>query len=235
MNLGAIILCRFDSNRLPGKILKEIKGKPVIQYIFERMQTSQAIRQVVVATSIEKSDDPIADYCKDHGMACFRGDKHNVSARFSACGAAYDFDYSVRINGDNLFTDAAVLDEMVSKTHLNEYDFISNVQGRSFPYGMSIEIVRNTFYQQSLPLFTQREHFEHVTLYFYQNPEWGRQFHFMNTICPQAGGIKLAVDTQTDFEFAETLIHTMHRDHTHYHLPEIYKLWKTVHQAQEES
>lgn len=230
MNLGAIILCRHDSSRLPGKILKQIKGKPMLQYIVERMQTSQRLRQVVVATSQEASDDPIAEYCARHGLACFRGDKNNVAQRFLDCGIAYEFEFCVRINGDNLFTDAAVLDEMVSSIPLSEYDFISNVQGRTFPYGMSIEIVRSTFYRQSIQQFDLREHFEHVTLYYYQHPEYGRQFHFRNQICPEAAGIKLAIDTPTDFDLAENLIGKMNSEHIHYDLPSIYALWKSVEQ-----
>lgn len=228
MNLGAIILCRYDSNRLPGKILKKIKGQTVLQYIYERMQTSQAIQQVVVATSTDESDEPIVQYCEQHGIAFFRGDKNNVAQRFMMCGNTFGFEYSVRINGDNIFTDATLLDKMVSQVCLNDYDFVSNVQGRSFPYGMSIEIVNNIFYQRSFQIFTQPEHFEHVTLYFYQNPSYGKQFHFINTICPEAAGIKLALDTPTDFEFAVTLIQAMQTKHTDYRLSEIYTLWKTV-------
>ncbi|HNB52120.1 MAG TPA: hypothetical protein PK530_09265 [Anaerolineales bacterium] len=235
MKLGAIILCRYDSSRLPGKILKEILGKPVLQYIVERMQTSRAAHQVVVATSTEPSDDPIVAYCERHGLAYFRGDKNNVAARFLACGQAFDFEYAVRINGDNLFTDAALLDEMVSKVPIREYDFISNVQGRTFPYGMSIEIVRTEFYQESLTRFYQREHLEHVTLYFYQNPAFGRQYHFVNTICPSAAGLKLALDTQADFEFVEAMIQAVQTDHTQYHLTDIYALWQAISQAQKEN
>lgn len=231
MNLGVIILCRYDSSRLPGKILKEICGKPVLQYIVERMQTSQSARQVVVATSTEPSDDPIVRYCENYGIKYFRGDKNNVAARFLACSQAHNFEYAVRINGDNIFTDAAILDEMISNISIQEYDFISNVQGRTFPYGMSIEIVRTAFYQESLSNFQLQEHFEHVTLYFYQNPTFGRQYHFVNTICPSAAGIKLALDTQADFDFTHALIQAMQKEHTSYHLSDIYTLWKTASQT----
>ncbi len=231
MNIGTIILCRYDSSRLPGKILKEICGKPVLQYIVERMQTSQAVRQVVVATSNEPSDNPIVAYCECHGIKYYRGDKNNVAERFLACGRAYDFEYLVRINGDNLFTDAALLDEMVSNISVSEYDFISNVQGRTFPYGMSIEIVRTAFYQKSIAAFHQLEHFEHVSLYFYQNPNFGQQYHFVNSTCPSAAGIKLALDTQADYEFASDMIEAMKTEHTQYHLSDLYTLWKTVTQT----
>jgi spore coat polysaccharide biosynthesis protein SpsF len=224
MTIGVIILCRHDSSRLPGKILREIRGKPILQYIYERVQKSTLPESIVVATSIEASDDPIDKYCQEHNIQVFRGSKNNVAQRFLDCAAKYDFGYCVRINGDNLFVDPDLLSKMIAMTETSRYDFISNVKGRTFPRGMSIEIVRRAFFELAVRDFDKLEYFEHVTLFFYEHEQYGRQLHITNQDCPQVAGTNLAIDTQDDFNYAELLISKMTSDHTHYLLKDIVEL-----------
>jgi spore coat polysaccharide biosynthesis protein SpsF len=218
MRVGAIILCRYSSTRLPGKILLEINGKPVLQYIHERVAIVGGLDEIVVATSREASDDSIAAYCERHGFACFRGDLENVAQRLLDCALEYELEYVVRITGDSLFTSPLVLNQMLPPTRSGAYDVLTNRIPRTFPVGMSVDILRVPFYQAVISRFTRPDHFEHVTNYLYENPTVGTRFYFTNTFCPEAAGVQMAIDSAADVEMACGLLNRITRAHTEYDL-----------------
>jgi len=228
MRIGFVIICRYNSNRLPGKILKEINGKPIIQYIIERLQKITSSEKIVVATSENESDDPIINYCKENSINYFRGSLNNVAERFLLCSEAFSFDYSVRINGDNIFIDINSFKEMIEITMMNKYKFISNVKNRTFPKGMSIEIVKTEYYREMYNVFETKDHYEHVTLFLYSQDNKEEHFYFFNKICPEASGIQLAIDDLDDFKLAEKIIGSFKMNHTNYNLAEIYPIYKNI-------
>ncbi len=224
MNVGIIVLCRFNSSRLPGKILKEIEGKPVLTYILERLKKSNYSDGIVVATSDSTADDPIARYCEDHDVNCFRGSLDNVSERFATCAAKNQFDVVTRVNGDNLFTDPVLVDQAIELAIEGDYDFVSNVDGRTFPTGMSVEVIKTSFYEKVLKQFNSPDHLEHVTLWLYQHPDSGQFKYIYNDTHPKAHGLKLALDCEEDLNFVSLLLQKMDRPHTAYGWKDIVKL-----------
>lgn len=228
MKAGIILLCRYTSSRLPGKILKEINGKPIISYILERLQTVVDKDDIVITTSTESTDNEIVEYCNQNNFQVYRDSLHNVAERFLNCALEYGFDYAVRINGDNLFAEMEVLDTMIKQAVTGEYDYLTNTKNRTFPQGMSVEIVRTAFYQEVYKDFSTDMDFEHVTWYLHQNPEVGKHFYYHNGICPEAKGVKFAIDEQKDFDLASSIISKMDKNHTHYNLQGIYELYKQV-------
>lgn len=228
MNLGYIILCRYNSSRFPGKILKTINGKTILEYIIERISIIVSKKNIVVATSVENSDDPIEDFCKDNHIQYYRGSLKNVAERFLACGKEYKFDYAARINGDNLFVDLKTLEEMNEITLKYGFDFVSNVKNRTFPKGMSIEIVKTSFYNKILQKFTDERHFEHVTLFLYENDKSQNFYYHYNKICPEAAGIQMAIDTKDDFILSEKIINKFEKNHTEYGLKDIFEIRKKI-------
>lgn len=205
MKTGIVVLCRYESSRLPGKILRKIKGSTILSRIIGKLRLVPNVDEIVVATSTEMADRPIAEHCEKLGIACFRGDHDDVAERFYNCAAAHELDYTIRINGDNLFTDPVIIRQMVRLLDDDVYDFITNVHGRTFPFGMSVEILRTGFYASILPLFNEARYHEHVTLYLYEHPELGKRHYFYNTICPELKGVNLAIDTENDLQLAEKI------------------------------
>lgn len=203
--VGVVVLCRYSSSRLPGKILKEIQGKPLLAYIIERLQTVINSGEFVIATSVEPSDDPIADYCKVQGWACYRGSLENVARRFYEAGKWKGWDYATRINGDNIFVATDVLQKCHQLACSGEFDFISNVHQRTFPKGMSVETVRLTHYQNLLGLITGTSDQEHVTSYLYNHLLPTYQFVY-NETCPASAGAQFAIDDIDDFKWAQEVI-----------------------------
>ncbi len=230
MKLGVLILCRYNSTRLPGKILKPIQGKPILQYLHEKINLVVARDQIIICTSTESSDDPIIDFCRREKYNFFRGSLNNVAKRFLDCGQHYQFDFIVRINGDNLFLDPFLLKGMISETMKNEFDFVTNVWKRTYPKGMSIEIVRTKYYANMFnQYFTNKNHFEHVTIYFYEYFDELKSVKcFYNRSIPEAAGIQLAIDTQYDFDLAENIITKFEKPHTEYSFEEIFHLWEKI-------
>lgn len=196
---GLVVLARSTSSRLPGKALLDIAGKPVIGFILRRLLAVVAKENIVVATSDQPSDDPIAAYCSQNGIKCYRGSLTNVAERFFGAAQSAGWTYAARINGDNVFVDTDLLRRMIRIAETNKYDFISNVKGRTFPKGMSIEIVRTAYFLSKLPAIqSSPEHREHVTSYLYENDANSNHCYVLNTEIPEMAGMQLALDTPED-------------------------------------
>jgi spore coat polysaccharide biosynthesis protein SpsF len=197
VKIGAIILSRLDSSRLPNKALINVAGKPLISYVSEICLQVSSIDQVVIATSDRSCDDPLETYAQNAGFSCFRGSVDDVAGRFLGAMERYDFDGALRVNGDSPLNDPDLLSRGARIFRENKYDLVSNVPGRTYPYGMSLEIVsiaamRETCEKMSLP-----QHLEHVTKFFYDNI---RDFsvHLIRSGKPEYSGVQLAVDTEDD-------------------------------------
>lgn len=203
MTIGVVILCRYSSNRLPGKILLPVAGKPMLTHIVERVRRSGL--PVIVATSNQASDDPIENHCRLIDVVCFRGSLDNVAERFLRAAEAQGWRYATRINGDNLFVDAELLREMAQIASTGEYDFVTNVPGRSYPPGASIEIVDVKAYAALAVGFTEPAHREHVTLYLYDHPGSCKHHVHANPRQEEMASLNLAIDTQEDYLRAQRI------------------------------
>lgn len=227
--IGVVILSRFSSSRLPGKALMQINDKCILQYIIERILPVIAKENIIIATSVEPSDDPIANFAIKTGVDCYRGSLEFVAQRFYEAANSKKWDYAIRINGDNIFLDTNVLAEMVNISNEYDYDFISNVKNRTFPKGMSIEIVKLKYFKSILKDISLEEKYkEHVTLYLYENEDNVKHYYFNNTIEPLAGNLQFALDTQEDFERTKKIIGRFVRPHVYYNLKQLFDIYQRL-------
>jgi spore coat polysaccharide biosynthesis protein SpsF len=184
---GAVVLARYDSNRLAGKVLAEVEGKPLIWYCIQRCRAVAALSsRIVVATSDRKIDDPIADYAAAEGLGIFRGSAHNVAGRFLGAARAFELDAAARINVDCPF---AVPDLLVEGCEVlrrqTEAEFVTNLCPRTYPYGIVLEIFRTSAFAEGYARMISADHFEHVTKYFYDTSKDRR---FVNLERPGSNG-----------------------------------------------
>lgn len=222
---GIIVLCRFNSSRLPGKILRKIKGKPLLLYIIERLKSVSEKHPVVVCTSNEVTDNPIVQFCTENDINIYRGSLNNVALRFMNCALENGFENAVRINGDNLFLDDNLILKII-KTHKKEgYMFSSNVKERTFPKGMSVEIVNVRYYQEAFPNFDKTD-LEHVMTYFYRQEHENHKYHYNEKQTPSV--LNFAIDTQEDFNKASNIISEMRQPHIEYGINQIIQLNKKL-------
>lgn len=149
----------MSSSRLPGKALTTIGDYPLIHYVVTRMQMLNL--PVVVCTSVEKSDDPLADYLQSQHIDFFRGDLNNVLKRFIDAATEYNFENIFRITGDNPFVDVDYIANNLEK--ITSYDYVDGIHGEGFLYGTGFEFVRlnelknidsdNEFYLENVTTF----------------------------------------------------------------------------------
>lgn len=229
MRTGIVILARYNSSRLPGKALRPMLGKQILTYIIERLQQVVPVGNIVLATSVEASDDPMEAFAREAGIACYRGSLENVAERFYRAAEAQGWEYATRINGDNIFADTQVLKDMLDLAEGGNYNFVSNVKGRTFPKGMSVEIVRLTHYKSLLPTINASPGYrEHVTLYLYEHDEGQRYYYYLNEALPEAAGIQLALDTPDDWDRTLRVMQHFTRPHWSYNMEEIMNILKNL-------
>jgi spore coat polysaccharide biosynthesis protein SpsF len=214
MTAGIIIQARMSSSRLPGKVLKNVCGKPMLAYLLERLSHCKNTSEIVVATSNDRSDQPIADFCSVLKVACFRGSLANVAKRIHDALSCYGFDVFVRISGDSPLLDQRLVDTGLNLFLNGECDMVTNILPRTFPKGQSVEILNSDVFAQAFYKMIDQQDLEHVTPYFYRNSEHYRIRNFESEI--QSGHIQLSVDTDEDFLNFERIIKAMDRDHWHY-------------------
>ncbi len=212
--LGAIVQARMSSTRFPGKVLHRVKGKPLLQYLLESLGRCSGLDKVVVATSQEPSDDPVALFCQDFGTPCFRGPLKDVAQRFLEAARSNKFDAFVRVNGDSPLLDHRTVDRAVSLFLDGKYDLVTNTLKRTYPKGHSVEVVRFETFKMTYPRFRNDTDREHVTTFFYDH--W-KQFAIHNFESgKQFGAIQLSVDTPEDMRNFENIVSSMKKPHWEY-------------------
>lgn len=192
---AAIVLARMDSKRLSGKPLMNIGGKPLISWPLDILLKIKNLK-VILATSEREIDQPLADYAYNKGIDCFRGECENVAKRVSDCLDYYDIDAFARINADSPILIKDMLVEGFKK--IKEFDFVTNLFPRRFPYGLSLEVIRSDLFREHVGIFHKKEYFEHITSYFYDNIFRFKVFSFSHLDDKNYHFIKLTVDTPDD-------------------------------------
>jgi spore coat polysaccharide biosynthesis protein SpsF len=196
--IGGIVLCRMDSRRLPGKTLREVRGRPLLWYVLARCRAFSALQdRLVVATTDRPVDDPIAAFCEEHGYQCYRGATDDVAGRLLAAAMWSGTDWFFRLNGDSPFVDPQLLAEAWRTSQTGEYDFVTNLAPRSFPYGVSVELVQTEVYAAARPRMSDPRHLEHPTLFLYENLHYFRYYNMLLE-GENLSGVRLTVDTEED-------------------------------------
>jgi spore coat polysaccharide biosynthesis protein SpsF len=212
----AIIQARMGSSRLPGKVLLDIAGQPMLKLVVERTRRAQAIHQVVIATTAEPADDPVADYCNHHGYPVYRGSLHDVLDRYYQAARWSGAETIVRITADCPLIDPQVVDRTVEAFRgaslqdlqcLNPdlpdgYAFCANrlppPWGRTYPIGLDTEVCSFQDLETAWKEAQQAHQREHVMPYFYDHQE---RFKILLVHHEKdLGGLRLTVDTAEDLE-----------------------------------
>lgn len=202
--IGIIIQARLSSARLPGKVLKNLCGKPMLQHLIERIDESALKLPWIIATSDHVSDDPLFAYCQKMGYPVIRGSLERVADRFVLAARICGWDHAVRICGDSPLLDLGIVSEVLKIYQDKQPDLATNVCPRSFPKGQSVEILKMAALESVLPLFQSEEELEHVTKFFYKNP---KAFQIENYAFERnLSHLSLAVDTPFDWVQTEKLM-----------------------------
>lgn len=202
MSIGVVVQARMGSSRLPGKVLMMINGHPMLWYLIQTVKSKTS--NFIIATSVNREDDAIEEYCLSIGVEVFRGSQLNVAERFYKIAQEKKWEAFVRLNGDSPLFDGCLLELSIRLFQENEVDLVTNTAKRSFPKGQSVEVVKTETFLKSYYDFQYESDFEHVTQYFYRNRD---QYNILNFESDgDYSGTQLSVDTWEDFKRAEALI-----------------------------
>ncbi len=208
------------ASRLPGKVLADLCGKPMLAWVVERARRAQKVAETAVATTTDAEDDAIAELCEARGYAYTRGSMHDVLDRYYQAAREYRADVVVRLTADCPLMDPALIDELLDifLSSTPPLDFAANrlPMQRTIPIGLDVEVCSFTALETAWREAKVQHQREHVMPYFYENP---RRFHIYHHLHdPDYGGLRWTVDTPEDLELLRQILsHFPGRDDFSWH------------------
>jgi spore coat polysaccharide biosynthesis protein SpsF len=201
-----ILQARMNSERLPGKVMKCIAGKPMIGILIDRLKQSEL--PIILATSMNIENDILVDYAKSLGVSVYRGSEDNVLERYYFAAKSFNAKVVIRVTGDNPLLDGFFLRDNVDHfLRLNDSRaYLSTGLSKTWPLGISVEIFGFNLLEEAYHSATLPGQLEHVTPYMHQNVPGD-----IKIIAPERNGssryhYRLTVDTEDDFNLNSRLI-----------------------------
>ena len=223
MRVITIIQARLGSTRLPGKVLLDLAGEPMLARVVSRAARSRTIEQVVVATTDRPADDRLADFCLDRGIACFRGSENDVLDRYYQAAVAHRAEAVVRVTSDCPLIDPGLIDRVVGDFLAGqpEIEYATNCYPRdTFPRGLDMEVLRMDVLRRAWQEDRNPAWREHVSPYIYHHPERFRIHGVMNDV--DLSGMRWTVDTPEDLELVRRVF--VHFGHDRFDWTEVLAL-----------
>jgi len=229
-----IIQARMTSTRLPGKVLKQVLGKSLLEFQLERLKAVLNADDLVVATTTNATDQPIVDLCQTIQVPVYRGSETDVLARYYEAAATNQADIVVRVTSDCPLIDPDIVAEVIGfyQTRQDQYDYVSNTLDRTYPRGLDVEVFSLNALEQAYREATQADEREHVTPYIYRHPE-----QFKIDQIKQAedhANERWTVDTPEDFELIKRILEALYSTKPNFRQADVLALldthpdWRTL-------
>lgn len=203
----AIIQARMSSSRLPGKVLLPLGGQPNLLWMVHRVRRASRIDDLMIATTDDASDDPLAEFCAEYEVESYRGDMHDVLDRYAQAARISRADVIVRLTGDCPFIDPDLLDGNIATFlgHQPPLDFAANrLPGdRTIPIGLDTEICTRAALERAWVEAAQPHQREHVMPYLYEEPGRFNTLHIQHE--PDYGQYRWTLDTVEDYELLKAI------------------------------
>ena len=219
MELKTIIVtqARIGSTRLPGKVLKEVNGKTLLQIHLERIKKCTKANAIIVATTVNEEDAIIYNNAKKWGFSAFRGSELNVLERFYEAVKDQNADWIVRVTSDCPLLDPKLVDDVITYAQNHDYDYVSNGLIEHFPDGQDVEVFKFSALENAWKNAKLPSELEHVTPYIINNSDvrGGKLFKGKNYSCEKDySHIRMTVDEPRDFELMDYLIQKLGTEKT---------------------
>ncbi len=228
LNISAVIQARMGSTRLPGKVLKKIDGKPILQYQVERIKKSKLINQIVIATTKEKKDKKIENLAKKMKVKCYRGSTNDVLGRVAGALKKFKVDIHVELISDSPFSDPQIIDKIIY-FYLRKrgiYNYVSNGMKLTYPSGMEVSVCdAKKFLQVNNKVKKNDKLREHVEVHFTKN----KNIKKCNIIAPRRfynPNIFLEIDTPKDLLMISKIIKHFNKTKKFNYLDDILRFLK---------
>ncbi len=210
MVVNAIIQARCCSTRLPNKVFYEIDGKPLLWHIVDRLTYAKTLDNIIIATTLNNSDDEIEAWCNCKNIKCYRGSEEDVLNRYYSTSIMFPADVIVRITADDPFKEPMLIDKVVRKLVDGNYDLVTNNCPPSFPEGLDCEAF--TFDVLKLMEEKVKDSFEreHVTQYVYHNLSMFKTYNVSSKL--NLSNYRWTIDTFEDYEMVKMIYLKRNKD-----------------------
>ncbi|MDP3920141.1 MAG: glycosyltransferase family protein [Candidatus Omnitrophota bacterium] len=210
MKKSIFVQARMGSSRLPGKVMADLFGRPLLERLVERLRRSTSADQVVVLTSSAEADQAIEDLAYAMDVPVFRGDEDDVLDRYFQAAKKFQPDAIIRVTGDCPLIDPRVIDQVASFFETEDRDYVSNILIPTFPDGLDVEIFRIEALESCWRNAREKYQREHVTSYFYENPDLFRLANFRSPVDRSA--MRWLVDEAPDLVFVRKVYERLYPD-----------------------
>jgi len=234
MNIVIIVQARMGSTRLPGKILKEVLGRPLLEYLLERLKRVENANEICVATTIKEQEQPILDVCSRMSVKTFRGSEEDVLERYFLAAQDFKADAIVRVTSDCPLIDPLEIDKLIKYYLENSksYDFIADGPERSYPMGMGAEIFSFEALKKAHENAKTQPEREHVTPYICWQPQLFRLGYI--SYREDQSDHRWTLDTPKDYELISKIIENLYPTNLEFTIEDIFDLinknpqWKNI-------
>lgn len=179
--VGIIIQARMGSQRLPGKVMRKIKNKPILYYMLKQIKRSSLHDIIIVATSKKKENDIIRNFCKKNKINCFSGSEYNLVNRYFLAAKKYHINTIVRLTADCPLIDPDIIDQSISKFLSKKYDFVANTSPpfkKTYPDGVDVEVFSFNLIKKVNFECKNKNDLEHVTPFIWRKKKRFNLFRF---------------------------------------------------------
>ncbi len=197
----ASIEARMGSSRFPGKMMADVNGKPALERVIDRLKACQNLDGIILATTIDPKDDPLEQCALACGIACHRGSEDDVLQRVVDAHKQMQSDIIVEVTGDCILLDIDVIDQGVAMFLENDCDVLSNASKLSYPQGADVQVFRTKDLDWVAENIQDEAVREHVSLYFYENPDKYRIIHLIAPPSLHAPQQRTQLDYYEDLDF----------------------------------
>lgn len=220
----ATIEARMTSTRLPGKVLKEAVGKPMLELMIERLRCVPSLDGIVVATTTNKTDAPVAALAERLGVGLWRGSENDVLRRVLDAATHHGIDVIVETTGDCPLIDPAVVEDCIRVYRAAKVDYLSNVLERTYPIGMDTQVFATSVLADVARRTQDPADHEHVSLYIYRHPE---VYSLRNVPAPPALArpeLALTLDTPEDYALIKAVFEELYPNNPAFTLADVLAL-----------
>ena len=206
MTTVATIEARMTSSRLPGKVLLEVMGRPILSYLVERLKAVPSLDAIVLATTVNAEDDALVSFAESEGILCYRGSESDVMARVIGAAELANADTVVEITGDCPLIDPQIVEQTIRMFYANTAEYVGNGHVRSYPDGMDTQVFSLNTLKKSASMTTNPLDREHVTLHIRNSPSIFPQLHLVAPPEMHWPELGLTLDERADFDLIARII-----------------------------
>lgn len=226
MNVICVIQARVGSTRLPGKVLKKICGKTILEHDIERLKRIKNIDKLVIATTTLEKDDAIVEEAKRLGITYFRGSEEDVLSRYYYAARENNADVVVRVTSDCPLIDSEISEKIIQYylDNKDKYDYVSNTIDRTYPRGLDTEVFSFHTLEKAFNEAENQRDKEHVTPYIWDNAELFMLYQYKNNV--DYSNLRWTLDTEEDLKLICIIYEYLYKKNMNFGFNDIIKLYK---------